>query len=151
MLVLENVGVIGNLGKISASFALEFDTFNLKLEVKDKQGVPPPNILGAMAGNRMSETLRLELPPEGVLSFPIARGGDSPPRYASDKLKGKFLQKDNDFACWVVPPASVGKYFISGTLDEVRPLNATLAERRRETPNAWHGTLLLPPVELPQD
>ena len=152
LLVLENVGQIGNFGKISQTIVIDFSQMNLNLEVKDsKNSVLSQN--QTLAGNRISGIYHLVLPPDGgLLSFTIARGGDAPPRSVQGgNLSGKFLQEDDSFAAWIVPPASVGKYFLSGTVTCERPIHATLEESRRETPHAWHGTLVLPPVEVPQN
>jgi hypothetical protein len=153
LLVLENAGQVGNLGKIRQEIRMDFSVMDLKLKVTDAKGAELPKLRADVDVDEWVPGYTLSLPPEGVLSFPIAGGGDAPPRSASGQgnPRGKFLKSDGNFdQQWVIPPADAGKYFISGTLDCVRPLHATLEERHRETPHGWQGTLILPPVELPQ-
>jgi hypothetical protein len=155
--VLEDSSAVGQMLKVN------FSRDDLVCTVRDSSG----NIVKPSSPSALDEMVAiwsLTLPPWARMSFPIGRGGGTPP---SGLGTGKLLSFGG-FQQWVLAPEG-GPYRLSATLysDSRQALRAQIESSGlkpaippnldqpgrppRELRGGWDGTLDLPPIDLPRN
>ena len=153
-LQFENVGEVGNLGTIRIEKTFQYSEMGLALEVTDATGQKLPRV-GPGVGDEMVPGYNLCLPFGGNLAFPIGYGWAAIPSYPLSidgpltpaMLQGKYL-KISSLLGWVIPTTGSGTYYLSGTFSTKFP--RPNPPRNLNVRLNWEGTLVLPPVEIPQ-
>jgi len=138
----QEVGIETSLGKTHRDITVRFSQEDPSCSVADANGhaIPPMSPLDMDMLVRMWD---LVLPEKGRLTFPIGAGGRSYPGQAQPAgmpLRIGLIES------WIIP-TSGGPYYLSGTLTVARDTHPFTHE---EPYRGWTGTLVLPPVKLPE-
>ena len=132
-LELHNVSDRGNL--------MEFDFSarkSVRYELQTADGKPASKFAALNGGNRCHDTLRIQLPMDGTLQFPVSCHS-----IATGPKSGRVIQLDPDDAIWEIPSTDASEYSLSGTLEipkTPRDLNGHTW--------TWDGTIKIPAVKI---
>ena len=158
----EEVGIDTSLGLSHQKITIRFEPSQFAPQVTDATGGAPSQ--QSWPGNFMTEAWDLVLPPNGRIAFPIGHGGSRPDRSASEVTPstGKLLQLE-PLSGWLIPPAG-GPFYLSGFFDAPYSVSHSLKfdgfkismvpqppEHLQKPYRGWQGTLVLPPIEIPQN
>ncbi len=123
---------------------MEFDYIARKsvhFELKSVDGKPAPKPTMMAGGNRCHETMRVQLPMDGALRFPISCHS-----IVTGTKSSRLIQLDPDDAIWEIPATDSQTYFLSGIL---QVLKSTPEVQNATWPNwRWDGTIKIPAVKI---
>jgi hypothetical protein len=145
LLELNNLGVESSNGNLADELKLQCGPMNLKLHVTDETGRELAKSMRPVDQMMVSHTI--VLPPEGVLTFPIGRGGETPYKFSSGG-PGKLLSF-GPTSEWIIPQADGHTYYLSGVLKVGSEQGSQSRDWNRSTID-WTGTDDLGRVEIPQ-
>jgi hypothetical protein len=145
LLALQNVGVEGSAGNIPTEVMMSYSEGDLALRVTDQNGKELHK--SVRDADEMVPDWNLSIPPDGLLTFPIGRGGEQPYPFSSEG-KGKLLSCGlrNE---WIIPSGDGSTYYLSGVFNGLpkkgdRPLDWN-------HPVQWSGAIDLAKVEIPKN
>jgi hypothetical protein len=133
----ENVGVVGNLGLIREERTFSYSEQGLALDLTDANDQKlPVKPLAIFDGFILS--MNLCVPFGGNLTFPIGHISGS----------GRKEIVISPFLTWDISSMRPGAHYLSGTFTTKFP--RPNPPRNIAVRMNWEGTLILPPVEIPQ-
>ena len=124
---------------------MEFDynaSKSVHFELQTADGKRAPKAIALNGGNRCHDTLRVQLPIDGSLRFPVSCHSAM-----AGAKSSRILQLDPEDAIWEISVNDTQEYFLSGTL-EVPKLSHEV--RMASWPNwRWDGAVKIPAVRIP--
>ena len=114
---------------------------SVRFELQTADGRPAPKPTAVAVGNRCHDTLRVQLPMDGTLRFPVTCHS-----IVTGAKSSTVLQLDPDDAIWEIQATDSQVYFLSGTL-EVPKSSHDISSA--SWPNwRWDGMIKIPAVKI---
>ena len=114
---------------------------SVRFELQSSDGKPAPKPAAIGPGNRCHDRLRVQLPMDGTLRFPVTCHS-----IGTLAKSSTVLQLDPDGAVWEIPATDSQVYFLSGTLEVPKSPHGIGSA---SWPNwLWDGRIKIPAVKI---